>query len=216
MSNHQSLLRLRPNSGVSTKPGQLQFARPPAAERCVGRQRLRERFEMLTKPVDQVTASDPAGCEIEHEALLVVYRGVDLRAVENEEGLHGGVCDPFVAVDKGVALNQREGERSGLLDYRGIQIDATERRLGLGDRRLERAEIANAGCAAGHLEEAAVQVDDLPQSEIAHQARRRYSSSFFCNTRAAILDLLAAPGDDFQAAAERVLRKNEELYRRLA
>ena len=34
--------------------------------------------------------------------------------------------------------------------------------------------------------------------------------------RAAIADLLATPGDDFKAAAERVLRKNEELYRRLA
>ena len=34
--------------------------------------------------------------------------------------------------------------------------------------------------------------------------------------RAAIVDLLATPGDDFKAAAERVLRKNEELYRRLA
>lgn len=34
--------------------------------------------------------------------------------------------------------------------------------------------------------------------------------------RAAIADLLVAPGDDFQAASERVLRKNEELYRRLA
>jgi hypothetical protein len=34
--------------------------------------------------------------------------------------------------------------------------------------------------------------------------------------RAAVADLLAAPGDDFKAAAERVLRKNEELYRRLA
>lgn len=33
---------------------------------------------------------------------------------------------------------------------------------------------------------------------------------------AAIADLLATPGDDFKAAAERVLRKNEELYRRLA
>ncbi|MBI2462185.1 MAG: DNA-binding protein [Candidatus Rokubacteria bacterium] len=32
----------------------------------------------------------------------------------------------------------------------------------------------------------------------------------------AIVDLLATPGDDFKAAAERVLRKNEELYRRLA
>jgi hypothetical protein len=34
--------------------------------------------------------------------------------------------------------------------------------------------------------------------------------------RAAIADLLATPGDEFTAAAERVLRKNEELYRRLA
>jgi len=34
--------------------------------------------------------------------------------------------------------------------------------------------------------------------------------------RAAITDLLATPGDDFKAAAERVLRKNEELYGRLA
>lgn len=34
--------------------------------------------------------------------------------------------------------------------------------------------------------------------------------------RAAIADLLASTGDDFKAAAERVLKKNEELYRRLA
>lgn len=34
--------------------------------------------------------------------------------------------------------------------------------------------------------------------------------------RAAVADLLATPGDDFKTAAERVLQKNEELYRRLA
>jgi hypothetical protein len=34
--------------------------------------------------------------------------------------------------------------------------------------------------------------------------------------RAAIADLLAATGEDFKAAADRVLRKNQELYRRLA
>lgn len=33
--------------------------------------------------------------------------------------------------------------------------------------------------------------------------------------RAALADLLANAGEDFKAAAERVLRKNEELYRRL-
>ena len=34
--------------------------------------------------------------------------------------------------------------------------------------------------------------------------------------RAAIADLLATTGEDFKAAADRVLRKNAELYRRLA
>jgi hypothetical protein len=34
--------------------------------------------------------------------------------------------------------------------------------------------------------------------------------------RAAIADLLASVGEDFDAAATRVLEKNEELYRRLA
>jgi hypothetical protein len=60
---------------------------------------------MLTKPVDQVAASDPPGRKIEHEALLVVYGGVDLGAIENEEGLHGGVSDAFIAIDKGISLD---------------------------------------------------------------------------------------------------------------
>ena len=34
--------------------------------------------------------------------------------------------------------------------------------------------------------------------------------------RAAIVELLDRPADDIAAAAERVLKKNEELYRRLA
>ena len=34
--------------------------------------------------------------------------------------------------------------------------------------------------------------------------------------RAVIADLLSATGEDFNAAADRVLKKNAELYRRLA
>lgn len=34
--------------------------------------------------------------------------------------------------------------------------------------------------------------------------------------RAAVADLLATRADDFEAAAKRVLQKNQELYRRLA
>jgi hypothetical protein len=69
----------------------------------VGRQRLCEWFKVLTKPVDQLSAADPTRCEIEHETFLVVDGSVDLGAVENEEGLHGGVSGTFVAIDKRVA-----------------------------------------------------------------------------------------------------------------
>ncbi|MGM0575984.1 MAG: DNA-binding protein [Myxococcota bacterium] len=34
--------------------------------------------------------------------------------------------------------------------------------------------------------------------------------------KAAVADLLAEPDDEFEAAAERVLQKNEGLYKRLA
>ena len=54
---------------------------------------------MVTKPVSQVRPIDPAGGEIEHETFLVIDRGVDLGAIEDEEGLHGGVPDALVAVE---------------------------------------------------------------------------------------------------------------------
>jgi len=34
--------------------------------------------------------------------------------------------------------------------------------------------------------------------------------------RAAVIDLVSAPADEFTAAAEHVLQKNRELYKRLA
>ncbi len=52
-------------------------------------------------------------------------------------------------------------------------IDAPERRLGLGDRGLGCTEIADARGAAGSFETAAMQLDDLAECEIPHQARRR-------------------------------------------
>ena len=69
-------------------------------------QRSRERFEMLTKPVDQLTTPDVAGREIEHEALLVVHGRVDLAAVENKKSFHGSVPHTLVAVHKRVVLHQ--------------------------------------------------------------------------------------------------------------
>jgi len=34
--------------------------------------------------------------------------------------------------------------------------------------------------------------------------------------RAVVADVLAAPNEDFKTAADRVIRRNQELYRRLA
>jgi hypothetical protein len=59
---------------------------------------------------------------------------------------------------------------------------------------------------------------DLPpaQAEKLRQEAERLGLAPEDLARAVIVDLLAAPGDDFEAAAERVLGKNQELYRRLA
>ena len=112
---------------------------------------------MLTQPVDKVGSIDTASGEIQDESFLIVDRGVDLRAVENEKCFHGSVPYSLVAIDKGVVLNQREAERCRLINQRGIQIGAAKGSLRLDDRRLKCAKITDAGCAAGGLEEASMQ-----------------------------------------------------------
>src|SRR5439155_20667503 len=122
---------------------------------------------------------------IEYEALLGIDGGIDLCTVEHQECLHGGVPNALVAIDERVALNQRQAQRRGLVSESGIQVTTTERGLRLGDCGLQRPEVPDAGRAAGRLEEAPVQLNDLPQRDVAHQARRRYNSWFFCSTRLA-------------------------------
>ena len=58
-----------------------------------------------------MAAPDPTSREIEDQAFLLIDGGVDLAAVEDEERLHGGVPNTLVAIDKRVALDQRETQR---------------------------------------------------------------------------------------------------------
>ena len=111
---------------------------------------------MVSEPVGEFVAIEPASGKIEHKALLGIDGGIDLGAVEYQERLHGGMPDALVAIDKGVALNQRHTQRRGLLRESGVQLITTERGLGLGDCRLQRTEVPNAGRPTGRLEEAAV------------------------------------------------------------
>jgi hypothetical protein len=59
---------------------------------------------------------------------------------------------------------------------------------------------------------------DLPpaQAEKLRQEASRLGLTPDDLARAALTDLLAIPDEDFRAAADRVLSKNQELYRRLA
>jgi hypothetical protein len=59
---------------------------------------------------------------------------------------------------------------------------------------------------------------DIPpaQAEKLQQEAERLGLKPADLARAAVADLLATRDEDFQAAAERVLRKNQELYCRLA
>lgn len=54
------------------------------------------------------------------------------------------------------------------------------------------------------------------EAERVREAADRLGVSSDELARAALVDLLGARDEDFRAAAEHVLRKNEELYRRLA
>src|SRR5436309_6604428 len=151
----------------------------------VGRTELPERFDVLTKPVGQPAVVEATCGEIEHEVFLRIGDGIDLVTGEDEESLHGAMPDALVAIDERVALNQGQTRCRGLLGKSGVQVTTTECGFGLGDCRLKRTEVPNAGRAACRRQETPMEFDDLSQREVAHQARRRSSSSFFCNTRLA-------------------------------
>jgi predicted transcriptional regulator len=61
----------------------------------------------------------------------------------------------------------------------------------------------------------AFQLDDA-QSQRLEELARQLSVDPRELAIAAVNDLLALPADDFDRAAEHVLRKNQELYRRLS
>jgi predicted transcriptional regulator len=61
----------------------------------------------------------------------------------------------------------------------------------------------------------AIELSDQQAQALSETARRlRVSEADLA--AAAVRDLVARPSVDFQAAADRVLNKNQELYRRLA
>jgi hypothetical protein len=66
-----------------------------------------------------------------------------------------------------------------------MKIASAERCPGLRHRRFESTQIPDACGATARCKHEAVQFNHLAQGQVAHQARRRYSSWFFLITRSA-------------------------------
>jgi hypothetical protein len=67
----------------------------------------------------------------------------------------------------------------------------------------------------GNPSKIALELSDAERQALAAVAER-LSLPIEALATAAVRDLLAQPADDFEQAAQRVLQKNHELYRRLA
>src|SRR5207249_10011945 len=106
---------------------------------------------MVAEPVGQFAPIEPASGEIEYKALLGVDGGIDLRTVEYQECLHGGMPDTLVAIDERIALNQRQTQRRGLLSESGIQVTTTDRGLRLCASGLQLTELPDAGRSPDRL-----------------------------------------------------------------
>jgi hypothetical protein len=65
---------------------------------------------VLTQPVGELAPTDAAGRKLQHELLLLGGGGIDLRAIEDKERLHGGVPHAFVAVHEWMILDEREAK----------------------------------------------------------------------------------------------------------
>lgn len=78
--------------------------------------------DVRRKPDEQLLAGQPSSGQPEHELLLLVERRMNLMAVQDEEGLHSGMCHALVAVHKGMIRDERHAEGCRLFIERRIQI----------------------------------------------------------------------------------------------
>jgi len=61
---------------------------------------------MSTEPFNESLSGDVAGCQGEHETLLVVDRGAQFHVIHDKKHLHRSMCDAFVSVDEPVIADK--------------------------------------------------------------------------------------------------------------
>ena len=147
--------------------------RPPVSRKRWADGKSTSLTKVGKEPSRELLARQPTGRKIEHQPLLFVDKGINLAAVQNQECFGRRMADALVPVDEGVVVHQRETEGCGFVSERGVKVDASETGSRLGERGFQRTEITDPGSASSSFDHRAVEIDDLSEREVSHQARRR-------------------------------------------
>jgi len=95
--------------------------------------------------------------------LLKVNVSRDLVTIENEKDFHGGMADPLVTVNKGMALDERKAECGGLVEQSWVQVGTVKGSHWLCERGFEAWEVSDTRSAAGDCDEIRVKPKDLSE-----------------------------------------------------
>ena len=98
--------------------------------------------------------------------------------VEAQEGLHRGVTDALVAVNKRVVADERKAQSRRFIRQSRAQVFAVKHHKGLGEGRLSGTLIADAVTAPNGINHHAMQIKKFVKINGAYHASRRYSSAF--------------------------------------
>ena len=116
----------------------------------------------------------------DHEVVhVVIGRAAHVDAVQLEEHRGGEPAQPLVAVDEGMAVDQRLQKRPGLGPDIGVRVLAECTRAGTRGSSIEQSEVADRGRVAEEDDGEAEQILDaevLDVSDRAARSRRRAPS----------------------------------------
>src|SRR3990172_2853022 len=144
--------------------------------------KLLPRERARSDPLHEVVSGEFARSELEHHALLFVHGRAHLVAIQHQERLHRGMPRSFVPIYERVSHHERESEGCCLLDHARVEVLAAKARPWLRHRGLQCSQVPNAGGAPSPCDDPLLECDHLAKRQVPHQARRRYSSSFFRST----------------------------------
>ena len=130
-------------------------------------------MHMAFEPVFEQLPTRRSGRDGEYGCLLLVGRGMDLEAVQDEEDLHRGVAYALVPVDERMTLDEREPQGGSLGNERRIELSAVKGSHRLRESRLNTPQVPDARSASRRCEEVLVQRKNLREREVSDHASRR-------------------------------------------